>query len=76
MNDIERDLLELIRGGENLTVEFKSDAKSLPDRDLIAAVVALANTEGGDLFLGVEDDGTPTGLHANHRNLTDRKSVV
>jgi len=76
MNDIERDLLELIRGGENLTVEFKSDAKSLPDRDLIAAVVALANTEGGDLFLGVEDDGTPTGLHANHRNLTGLPALI
>ena len=67
MNDTEQDVLELIRRGENLTVEFKSDERSLPDRDLIAAVVALANTEGGDLFLGVEDDCSITGLHVSHR---------
>jgi ATP-dependent DNA helicase RecG len=34
-----------------------------PDRDLIAAIVALANTEVGDLLLGVENDGTVSGLH-------------
>ena len=36
---------------ESLTVEFKSDRNRLNDRDLIAAVVCLANTDGGDLFL-------------------------
>ena len=41
------ELGKLIAGGETLTVEFKSDRKGLPDRDLIEAVVALANTEGG-----------------------------
>lgn len=76
MNSAERDILELIRRGENLTVEFKSDARSLPDRDLIAAVVALANTEGGDLFLGVEDDRTITGLHANHRNVAGLPALI
>jgi len=30
MNSAERDILELIRRGENLPVEFKSDARSLP----------------------------------------------
>ena len=48
-------------------VEFKSDRKCLSDKELINAVVALANTDGGIVFLGVEDDGTPTGLHPNHR---------
>lgn len=51
---------------ETLTVEFKSDRKRLPDSDLVEAVVGLANTEGGTLWLGVEDDGTPTGLHPDH----------
>ncbi|ERP89018.1 ATPase [Marinobacter sp. ES-1] len=76
MHDTEHDVPALIAGGENLTVEFKSDLKCLPDRELIAAVVALANTEGGDLFLGVEDDGTPTGLHANHRNLSTLPALI
>lgn len=76
MSEIERQTLELIRQGENLSVEFKSDLKCLPDRDLVAAVVALANTEGGDLFLGVEDDGAVTGLHANHLHLAGLPALI
>lgn len=43
---------------ETLTVEFKSDIKKYGDSDLFEDVVAFANTDGGDLYLGVEDDGT------------------
>jgi ATP-dependent DNA helicase RecG len=39
---------------ESLTVEFKSDQKRLPDRELVAAAVCLANAEGGEIYLGVE----------------------
>lgn len=49
---------------ESLTVEFKSDASRLADDVLVEEVVAMANTHGGDIYLGVEDDGTPTGLHS------------
>ncbi len=51
---------------ESLTVEFKSDRRCLSDRELLEVVVCFANTEGGTLYLGVEDDGTPTGLHRRH----------
>lgn len=61
---------------ETLTVEFKSDLKKLPDRELIEALVCLANAEGGELWLGVEDDGTPTGLHAEHRLLEGLAGMV
>jgi len=54
---------------ESLTVEFKSDRRKISDTDLVEALVCLANTEGGELWLGVEDDGIPTGLHAEHREL-------
>ena len=67
---------DLIRKGESLTLEFKSDAKGFPDRDFIAAVVALANTEGGDLLLGVEDDGRITGLHPNHQNFSGLAALI
>lgn len=49
-------------GKETLSKEFKSDLKGLPDSELVEAVVALANTDGGCVYLGVEDDGTPTGV--------------
>lgn len=61
---------------ETLTVEFKSDRKKLSDTDLIEALVCLANAEGGELWLGVEDDGTPTGLHAEHRLLEGMAGMV
>jgi len=52
---------------ESLTVEFKSDRDKLPDSELVLAVVCLANTQGGTVYVGVEDDGTVTGLHRAHR---------
>ncbi len=61
---------------EDLKVEFKSDRARLNDRDLVATVVCLANTDGGDIFLGVEDDGTVTGLHPEHRNLTGMTALI
>jgi len=61
---------------ESLTVEFKSDRRCLPDRDLIEAVVCMANAQGGDVYLGVEDDGRATGLHANHQNLEGLAALI
>ncbi|HQF54389.1 MAG TPA: ATP-binding protein, partial [Fibrobacteria bacterium] len=61
---------------ETLTVEFKSDLKRLSDQDLVEAIVGLANAEGGELWLGVEDDGTPTGLHKEHQMLAGLAGLV
>lgn len=61
---------------ESLTVEFKSDRKRLPDHELVEAIVCLANAEGGELWLGVEDDGTPSGLHAEHHLLAGLAGMV
>lgn len=72
----EKQLLELIKKGESLTLEFKSDKKPLKDRDLIAAVISLANTEGGILLLGVENNGEITGLHDKHKNISDLSAFI
>lgn len=61
---------------ESLTVEFKSDLTRLPDADLIAAIVCLSNTEGGTLYLGVEDNGTVTGLHSSHQSITQLSAFI
>jgi len=76
MDTNEHEIKKLIQQGEGLSLEFKSDLKCLPDRDLVATVVSLANTEGGDLLLGVEDDGTPTGLHGSHQNLSTLPALI
>lgn len=53
---------------ESLEVEFKSDIKKYSDADLIDEIVGMANTKGGVLYLGVEDDGEITGVHPKHRD--------
>ena len=65
-----QELRDIISKGETLKVEFKSDLKQLQDRELVATVMSLSNSEGGDLLLGVEDDGSITGLHVNHLDWT------
>ena len=50
---------------ETLQIEFKSDRDALNDDDLIEALICLANAQGGTLYLGVENDGAVTGLHAS-----------
>lgn len=61
-------MARIIPSSESLTVEFKSDLKKYPDSDIFEAVVAFANTEGGSLYLGVEDNGQITGVHPSHKN--------
>ncbi len=52
---------EDLRGGESLTCEFKSDLyKKLEFSEIVETVVGMANTQGGVLYIGVEDDGTVT----------------
>ena len=53
---------------ESLEIEFKSDKKPYPDKELIEDVVGMANVSGGTIFLGVEDDGRITGVHEKHND--------
>ncbi len=55
-----RELQMLVAQGEGLHLEFK---QKLPDwPKLMREIVAFANTEGGTLLIGVDDDGTISGL--------------
>jgi len=69
-----QELRALIAEGESFTVEFKSDRQPLPDAELIETVVCLANAQGGILLIGVENDGTVTGLHRQHQ--TDPRELA
>jgi ATP-dependent DNA helicase RecG len=51
-------LTDIVARGEQLDVEFKSDRRTIPDREIYEEVVSLANSKGGVLLIGVEDDGT------------------
>lgn len=65
-------LSRLILEGESLRVEFKGEKRrSLPDSDIYEAVVCLANTQGGIVLIGVENDGSVTGARPRHGTSTD-----
>ena len=51
---------------ETLTIEFKSDRNGLSDKEIVEAAVAFANTDGGSLYLGIEDNGEITGTQKQH----------
>ena len=66
------DIQQLIAGGETLAVEFKGEERAaLSDREIYEAIVCLANTDGGTLLIGVEDDRRITGARPRHGNTTD-----
>ncbi|KPM50206.1 AAA family ATPase [Frankia sp. CcI49] len=61
-----------VEGGETLTVEFKGERRrALDDREIVEAVVCLANGRGGLLLIGVEDSGAVTGARSRHGGATD-----
>jgi ATP-dependent DNA helicase RecG len=54
------DLFEIIRSGENSVIEFKNDA--VENHRVARELVAFLNAFGGTLLLGVEDDGSISGI--------------
>ena len=54
------ELLEILQNGESSGVEFKRD--DIDPRALAKEIVALANLRGGRVLLGVEDDGSISGI--------------
>lgn len=54
---------EELRRGEGERVEYKPfiAARNPKEQEVVRTVVAFANTYGGRLYIGVNDDGTPQG---------------
>jgi ATP-dependent DNA helicase RecG len=61
MNANERQLLEMIRQGEGISVEFKTCRNQL-SRDVYETVCAFLNRYGGTILLGVADSGAIQGI--------------
>lgn len=73
---------ELIKQGESKTLEFKAtlrwnlrenrqDDKSITHAAL-KTIAAFLNTEGGDLLIGVADDGSIVGIEQDHLDNDDK----
>jgi schlafen family protein len=56
---LEISLEEALQKGEGQSIEFKS---SIHDEDLAKLVAAFANSDSGNIFVGVADNGGVTGL--------------
>lgn len=73
---------ELIKRGESKTLEFKSTLRwnlkgdrqddKLVTHGVIKTVAAFLNTEGGDLLIGVADDGTVVGIERDQLESDDK----
>jgi type I restriction enzyme R subunit len=73
---------ELIKRGESKTLEFKSTLRwSLKDdrqddravtHAVLKTIAAFLNTEGGDLLIGVADDGAIVGIERDQLETDDR----
>jgi predicted HTH transcriptional regulator len=51
---------EILKKGEGKTVEFKRDFSS--PQNIIKTIIAFANSAGGELFVGIEDNGKVVGI--------------
>ena len=60
-------LEEILSEGEKLNIEFKSERRrEYSDKEIYEETIALANTIGGTLLIGVENNGTVTGARPRH----------
>ena len=60
-----KNLLDVIKGGEGVNVEFKTAKKKIPI-NLFETICAMLNRNGGHIFLGVEDDGEIVGIYKEY----------
>src|SRR5207249_1705738 len=77
-----RNAEELIKAGESMTLEFKATlrwslkADRQDDRGVthavLKAIAAFLNTEGGDLLIGVADDGSIVGVEKDQLESDDK----
>ena len=58
---LKSELFEIIANGESSTVDFKRD--DCRSEQLAKEIVAMVNHNGGQILLGVEDDGEISGIH-------------
>ncbi len=76
-----RNAEELIKRGESKTLEFKSTLRSNLKEDrrddagvthaVLKTIAAFLNTEGGDLLIGVADDGSIVGIERDQLETDD-----
>lgn len=75
VQQIPNELLELIHGGENITVEFKKSSTEVT-KDVYETVCAFSNRDGGHIFLGVKDNGEILGIEEDKVDKVKKEFVT
>ena len=82
--DYEEETERLIMGGESYNVEFKSTIRTnlqtgekdkRMEKAVLKTIVAFLNSNGGDLFIGVADDGTIIGADIESFDNADKMNL-
>ncbi|MCI5125287.1 MAG: winged helix-turn-helix transcriptional regulator [Candidatus Electrothrix sp. AR5] len=68
----QQELTDLIAAGENEQTEFKRSF----DREAVETLSAFANTSGGNLLIGVDDNGTVKGVDIAQENLQNWNNTI
>ncbi len=66
-----KNLLNLIKTGEGLGLEFKSSLSKELKKEIKYCICAFANTSGGKILIGAEDDGNIVGVDYNNGVLAE-----
>src|SRR5947208_2179866 len=64
-----KEAMALIAEGEGLRIEFKRHFSS-PEK-IAKEMIAFANTKGGTILFGVDDDGSVFGLHSEKSEISE-----
>lgn len=65
----EKTLQDIISGGESQIVEFKEMSSGVSPKPLAQSMVAFANADGGDIYIGITDNGEALGIRAGTASL-------
>lgn len=77
------EIVALIEQGENDQIEFKSTARwnlrenkldKAMEHEIVKTVAAFLNTNGGNLLVGIDDDGKPLGLENDYHSLKKKNN--
>ena len=62
MNQTLSKIINILQSGESISVEFKQSQVNL-NKDVFDTVCSFLNRHGGDIILGVDDDGSVIGIN-------------
>lgn len=69
-----REIKNLVKEGETETIEFKRKA-NFPEK-IVKEIVAFANSKGGKLLIGVDDDTSVTGIRNYEEDVYSLKEAI